>query len=57
MRQRDEQSLGLYDIRIVTYDELIDNAYAAYRDFIRASESQGKLREVIENIRGYGPSA
>ena len=55
-RNRDEQSLRLYNIRIVTYDELIDNANAAYGKFVAASGSQGKLRQLMDKIRDHVPT-
>ncbi len=56
-RRKDEQSLGLYDIRVVTYDELIDNAYVAYGKFLEASKSQSNFRELIDKIRGNTPNS
>ena len=50
-RKLDEESLRLYSIRVVTYDELIDNALAAYGKFIEASESTSELQELIKQIR------
>ncbi len=55
-RSLDEQSLRMYGIRVVTYDELIDNAFVAYGEFIAASESKGKLRLLMEQIRDYDPN-
>lgn len=52
-RSKDEESLRLYGIRVVTYDELIDNAYAAYGKFVEASKSKGELRLLIDQIRNY----
>lgn len=52
-RKKDEDSLRVYSIRIITYDELIDNAFSAYSKFIEASESVDKLRNLIDNIRSY----
>ena len=56
-RQRDEESLRLYGIRVMTYDELIDNAFVAYGEFVAASESKGELRELMEQIRNFDPNA
>ena len=53
IRKKDEDSLRVYSIRIITYDELIDNAFSAYSKFIEASESVDKLRNLIDNIRSY----
>ena len=56
-RSLDEQALALYRIRVVTYDELIENAFVAYGKFVEAAGSKGKLRELIEEIRAFVPSA
>ena len=55
-RKRDEQALSLYRIRVMTYEELIDNAFRAYSDFIAASQDVDRLRQLIDNIRSYEPS-
>ena len=52
-RKRDEDGLRPYGIRVMTYQELIDNSVAAYSKFVDASESVGRLRELIEKIRTY----
>ncbi len=52
-RQADEDSLKPYGIRVLTYDELIDNAFSAYSKFIEASVDADKLRDLIANIRSY----
>ena len=54
-RNQDETSLSLYGIRVVTYDELIDNAYDAYGKFIAAYQSKGDLRELMNQVREYEP--
>lgn len=55
VKKQDEQSLRVYSIRIMTYNELIDNAFSAYAKFIEASEGVGKLRQLINDIRSYAP--
>ena len=52
-RKMDEDSLRPYNIRVLTYDELIDNAFSAYFKFIEASELVGKLQQLIDKIRSY----
>ena len=49
--------MRLYGIRVVTYDDLIDNAFAAYREFVAASESTGELRLLMEQIRNHDQNA
>ena len=56
MRQSGEQSLRPLGIRVVTYDELIDNAYHAYGRFLEASASKSKLRELMDQIRSFDPN-
>ena len=54
-RQMDEDSLRLYGIRVMTYDELIDNAFVAYGEFVAAASSKGELRELMDQIRAFDP--
>ncbi len=56
-RQKDEESLRVYNIRVTTYDELIENALDTYGEFLKASGSTGKLRQLIENIRSFIPDS
>ena len=56
-RRKDEESLRLYGIRVVTYDELIDNAFFAYGEFIEASRSKSKLRDLMDQIRNFVPGS
>ena len=55
-RSRDEESLRPYGIRIITYDELIDNARSAYRKFLDAGKPVAQLSRVVDNVRSYGRS-
>ena len=54
-RKRDEDGLKPYGIRVMTYQELIDNAFGAYSKFIAASEGVDSLRTLIDKIRAYKP--
>ena len=54
-RKKDEVSLQAWSIRVMSYDELIDNAFSAYSKFIEASEDADRLRRLIDNIRSYTP--
>ena len=56
-RSLDEQSLALYKIRVLTYEQLIENAFSAYGKFLKAYESKSKLRELIEQVRAFDPNA
>lgn len=54
-KKRDEDALRIQSIRVMTYDELINNAFSAYSKFIEASEEVGRLRQLIDDIRSYAP--
>lgn len=54
-RRNDEESLRPHSIRIITYDELITNAYSAYEKFIEVSVPASDIRALIERIRSYRP--
>ncbi len=56
-RKKDEQSLSIYRIRVVTYDELIDNALVAYGKFLEASSASSQLQKLIEEIRTFKVTA
>lgn len=57
VRRRDEESLKAYSIRVITYQELIDNAFSAYAKFVEASEAVDKLRRLLDNVRAYGEAS
>ena len=52
-RRQDEKSLSVYGIRVMSYNELIDNSFAAYSKFVEASEGIDRLRSLIDNVRSY----
>ena len=56
-RKKDEDSLRAWSIRVMSYDELIDNAFSAYSKFIEASDDMDRLRRLIDNIRTYQPES
>lgn len=55
VRSREENSLRPLGIRIMTYDELINNAYSSYAKFLEATSTTEKLSELIDSIRNYKP--
>ena len=55
VRKVDENSLKLYNIRVMSYLELINNSFAAYSKFVEASENLDRLRTLIDKIRAYQP--
>lgn len=57
VRRRDEESLNVYDIKVMTFNELIDNSFAAYSQFIKASEGLDRLRVLIDEVRSFKPEA
>lgn len=52
-RKRDEDSLRHFDIKVITYDELINNAHSAYSKFLRVSGDTEQLSLLIDKIRNY----
>lgn len=56
-RLADEESLRMLSIRVVTYKELIDNAFAAYSRFIQANELNNELSNLITEIAKFGPDS
>ena len=49
-RKESEQALKAKDIRVLTYKELIDNAYKAYNDFLEKSKEAGRIIELLGHI-------
>ena len=54
-RKRDEDSLRIYGIRVMTYSEMIDRAESAYRKFLKAQAPVNEIRETVAAIRSYKP--
>ena len=52
-RKRDEESLRPFDIKVITYDELINNAHSAYSKFLKISGETEDLSLLIERIRNH----
>ena len=53
IRKRDEDSLRPLRIRVVTYDELIDNAELAYAEYLKVTSQTKELNVLLERIRNY----
>lgn len=53
IREEDERSLAAYDIRVLTYDKLINDAYSVYSEYIKRSTDVDGLRALLDNIRNY----
>lgn len=49
-RERGEKSLAAHRIRVVLYDELIENASKAYADYVAARADVGRLGMLLEAI-------
>jgi len=49
-RQRSVKSLESFNIRIVRYFELIEDAYRAYQEFLDQNEKAGRISKLIEDI-------
>lgn len=48
--QRDRSSLDAHHARIVTYDELIDNALRAYQDYVDSIQEPGRVYRLIKEL-------
>ena len=53
-RRIDEDSLRPRRIRIMTYEELINNAESAYAKFLEATADAQRLNVLLDRIRRYG---
>lgn len=54
-RSLDEESLRPRRIRIMTYDELINNAESAYAKFLEVTNNTESLQALLDRIRNYMP--
>lgn len=52
-RKTDEESLRPLRIRVITYDELINNAESAYAKFLESTKETKSLNVLLERIRNY----
>lgn len=55
-RTRDEESLRVYHIRVMTYAELINNAESAYAKFLEVTSATQELNVLLDRIRDYVPA-
>ena len=55
IRARDEESLRVYRIRVMTYSELINRARSAYAKFVKAKAPVVEISDTVEAIRSYRP--
>ncbi len=49
-RKNSREMLASFDARIVMYDELIQDAYAAYQEYLEQDEETGRIARLIESI-------
>ena len=50
MEQRTRAALEQFNTRIVTYDELIQNALEAYQDYVNKKQEAGRIYRLIKSI-------
>ena len=48
--ERSRESLKALNARVVTYDELIDNALQAYQDYVDRGHEAGRIYRLIQEI-------
>ena len=53
VREKAEMSLAAYNIRVFTYTRLIDDAYAVYSAYLKASAKVDGLRALLDKVRNY----
>ena len=53
IRKRDEDSLRPLRIRVVTYDELINNAELAYSEYLKVTSKTEEINVLLDRIRNY----
>jgi len=51
--QEDRKTFAQKNIRIITYDSLLDNAFTSYKAYLEKSQKVGKLIELIKEIEDY----
>lgn len=51
VKREEIESLRTLGIRVITYDELVNNAFSAYAKFIAKSAEMGKLRGWIQELQ------
>ena len=56
-RQTSDQLLGSINARVVMYQQLIENAERAYRDFIQKHRKAGRVYQLIREIEEWEPEA
>ena len=49
-KQRSRESLKALNARVVMYDELIDNAQEAYKDYVERGQEAGRVYRLIQEI-------
>lgn len=50
-KEQDINSLAAYGIKVITYEELIDNAHSAYAKFIEKQDKVGELNKLLREIQ------
>ena len=49
-QEESKKSLAVRDIRVVLYDELIEDAYRSYQAFLDKNREAGRVFRLIQNI-------
>ena len=56
-RQESEKALEAKHIRVVTYQQLIRDAEASYRQYLEKSKDKGRIQKILEEIETFDDSA
>ena len=49
-RQKSEKSMQERDIRVITYQQLIRDAEASYRQYLKKSKEKGRIKKLLDEI-------
>jgi hypothetical protein len=49
-REKGERALREMNMRVVLYQELLDNAHRAYKEFIEKRKHAGRLTRILQGI-------
>lgn len=56
-REESRRMLGEIDARVVMYQELIDNAQAAYSDYLKKDEQAGRVYQLVQQLEAWEAEA
>lgn len=55
-RQVSEKSMDARNIRVITYQQLIRDAEASYRQYLEKSKDKGRIKKLLDEIETFDDS-